>query len=159
DALRCAAEVLATDQQARIGMSVGDSPHVASRDAAAFRRAAPPGSILASEAAAVMAGAHSELEFEGVGPATLDDGRTTLAAAGRLPTRAASESSAPMPALLVQDDDFWFAGRASELEIVDDTRRAVEQGAFRVVLFSGEAGIGKTRLAAEAARNAHARGW
>jgi len=159
DALRCAAEALRIDPQARIGMSVGDAPDVAAREAAAFRRAASPGSILASEAATVMAGAHSELEFEAVGPATLDDGRTTLAAAGRLPARAAPDSSAPMPALLVQDDDFWFAGRASELEIVDDTRRAVEQGAFRVVVFSGEAGIGKTRLAAEAARHAHARGW
>jgi DNA-binding SARP family transcriptional activator len=159
DALRCAAEVLRIAQQARIGMSVGDSPHVAARDAAALLRAAPPGSILASEAATVMAGAHSELEFEALGPSTLDDGRTTLAAAGRLPARAAPESSPPMPALLVQDDDFWFAGRTSELEIVDDTRREVEQGAFRVVLFSGEAGIGKTRLAAEAARHAHARGW
>ena len=159
EALRCAAEVLGTALGATIGMTVGDSPHAMVREAAALRRAASPGSVVASETAALMAGMHAELQFEPARPATIDDGGTTMTAVGRLASAVAPESPAPLPGLLFEDDDFWFAGRGAELELVDGLRRAVEAGAFRVLLFSGEPGIGKTRLAAEAARRVHARGW
>lgn len=163
DTLRCAVEVLRADRRATLGMAVGDwplsdaarmSPVV--RDAATLRHAASPGSVLASEAAALMAGPHAEFEFESPARVTMDDGTTAIAAAAQL---ASQESRTPLPSLLVEDDDFWFAGRAAELDLVDDERRTVEDGTFRVLLVSGEPGIGKTRLAAEAARLAHARDW
>lgn len=47
-----------------------------------------------------------------------------------------------------------FIGRERELELLDDLRRSASSGRGTVVVVSGEAGMGKTRLAVEAARRA-----
>jgi DNA-binding SARP family transcriptional activator len=65
----------------------------------------------------------------------------------------------PAPPVLAPDPaPSPFVGRAPELSAVDAALAALEQRVGAVVLVSGEPGIGKTRLAAEAATRAAARG-
>lgn len=64
----------------------------------------------------------------------------------------------PLPRPLVDEPLLGFAGRTSELARIDAARRVAEAGTTRVVLVTGEAGIGKTSLARRAARIAHADG-
>ncbi len=138
-----------------------DAPAMAAivREASGLRYVAARGGVAASEAAVLMAGPDPDLQFDAPARVTLEDGTTAMVAAGRLPARVESEPVAPLPALLVDEDHFRFAGRAAELELLERGRRSVEEGAYRVVLVSGEAGIGKTRLAAEAAQLGHSRDW
>ena len=76
----------------------------------------------------------------------------------RPPGRSPFELGAtlPTPSLLEDDDRRQFAGRSSELEFIDGLRHA--QSRALTVFISGEPGIGKTRLAVEAAKLAHAEG-
>ena len=164
EAARCAAELLRGDRRAAIGMSVGDWPSSnraggdpTVEEARTLRRAAANGRVLASEAAALMAGVQAELHFDPPVRVSFDTGTTALVAAGQLPP--SREPLVPLPGLLVDEEQFQFAGRPAELELFDRLYGSVEDGAFNVVLVSGEPGIGKTRLAAEAARLAHARDW
>jgi tetratricopeptide (TPR) repeat protein len=69
------------------------------------------------------------------------------------------QAGVPMPAgLLAATRRGACVGRRSELELVLRDLDAVRVGDRRVVLLTGEPGIGKTRLAAEAGLAAHARG-
>ncbi|MGH7747841.1 MAG: ATP-binding protein, partial [Candidatus Dormibacteria bacterium] len=52
----------------------------------------------------------------------------------------------------------WFAGRAGPLERLASALDDASQGMLRVVLVSGEAGMGKTSLVARAVLDARARG-
>jgi hypothetical protein len=52
-----------------------------------------------------------------------------------------------------------LVGRAAELATLDEAMRAAADGTVAVVLIAGEAGIGKSRLTAEAANRARADGW
>lgn len=69
---------------------------------------------------------------------------------------------APLPSQLrptTTDPLMKFHGRSQELEAIDDAReRAFSRAAVHAILLAGEPGIGKTSLAAEAARRAHAEG-
>jgi predicted ATPase len=47
--------------------------------------------------------------------------------------------------------DAPLVGRAAELATLDEAMRVAADGTSAVVLIAGEAGIGKSRLAAEAA--------
>jgi hypothetical protein len=47
-----------------------------------------------------------------------------------------------------------LVGRSREIAVVEKSLRAVEQGVGQVVLLSGEAGVGKSRHAAEICRHA-----
>ncbi len=65
----------------------------------------------------------------------------------------------PPPVLLSAEHPGPFVGRASELEVVEQAWREACRSCHPVfLLLSGEAGIGKTRLAAEFARTAAAEG-
>ena len=55
--------------------------------------------------------------------------------------------------------DAPLVGRAAELATLDEAMRAAADGTAAVVLIAGEAGIGKSRLTAEAANRARADGW
>ena len=65
----------------------------------------------------------------------------------------------PLPARLVSasaESLFAFFGRAEELSRLTDTQKTcAAENRLRVVLISGEPGIGKTTLVAQAARAAH----
>jgi hypothetical protein len=62
---------------------------------------------------------------------------------------------APLDAALGRHD---FVGRAREASILQDAWRRADEGGRGLVVIAGEAGIGKTRLAAELAGHAHAGG-
>ena len=104
-----------------------------------------------------MAGVQAELHFDSPVRVSFDTGTTALVAAGQVPQ--SPEPSVPLPGLLVDEDAVPVRRAPAELELFDRLYGSVEDGAFNVVLVSGEPGIGKTRLAAEAARLAHARDW
>ena len=54
---------------------------------------------------------------------------------------------------------FGFSGRGVELErLVEAQKRSVSEARLQVVLIAGEPGVGKTSLAAHAARKAHGEG-
>jgi DNA-binding SARP family transcriptional activator len=65
----------------------------------------------------------------------------------------------PLPALLRSGPRAAFVGRADERAVVEMSREEARAGARRIVLVSGEPGIGKSRLAAFAAHRAHADGF
>jgi AAA ATPase domain len=71
----------------------------------------------------------------------------------------ATRTGAPVPdALLAATRRGTCVGRQGELEVLLDAFAAVRAGDRRVVLLTGEPGIGKTRLAAEAGIAAQAQG-
>lgn len=72
--------------------------------------------------------------------------------------RAPAMVSDALPRPLADEPLLGFAGRASELARIAAARRVAEAGTTRVVLVTGEPGIGKTSLARCAARLAHADG-
>lgn len=65
--------------------------------------------------------------------------------------RAGGGGGAAKPAILAAANPDPFVGRQAEREKVEHAWRAVVDGERRVVLVTGEPGIGKTRLAAEVA--------
>jgi class 3 adenylate cyclase len=64
----------------------------------------------------------------------------------------------PLPPRLASLPTTGFIGRNREFDVLSRRVAEVAEGARRVMLVSGEPGIGKTRLAAEVARRAHASG-
>lgn len=64
----------------------------------------------------------------------------------------------PLPTRLRFDGDTTFAGRQRPLEQLAQAWEATRQGSAPVVLVSGEPGVGKTRLVAEAVGQIHADG-
>ena len=64
----------------------------------------------------------------------------------------------PFPARLTTFPESGFVGREAELAVLRQRASDVGEGGVGLVLVSGEPGIGKTRLAAEAARAAHQAG-
>ena len=71
---------------------------------------------------------------------------------------AAEEHAFSLPPALAAGDDDAFVGREADLAELARVYADVTDGARRLVLVSGEPGIGKTRLAAQFARRAFADG-
>ena len=65
---------------------------------------------------------------------------------------------APLPPMLARTESGPMVGREDELEQLHSALAGAAEGDLRSVLLSGEAGSGKSRLAAEFAREAHASG-
>ncbi|MDQ2741746.1 MAG: AAA family ATPase [Chloroflexota bacterium] len=60
-----------------------------------------------------------------------------------------------LPAAIQRQAPTPFVGRERVLQLLSETLSQVTRGAGAVLLFSGETGVGKTRMGAEIARNAH----
>jgi class 3 adenylate cyclase len=149
----------------RVGVSVGDAssedgdwfgtPVV---EASRLCSAAKGGQILVSDLVRALAGSRHEVRLESLGPRDLKGLPEPLVVCEAVWERSGSEGAVPLPAFLDIAASFPFSGRTAELERITAVWKESVEGARRVVLLSGEPGIGKTRLVTELCRVAHDRG-
>jgi class 3 adenylate cyclase/tetratricopeptide (TPR) repeat protein len=120
---------------------VGDAVNLAAR----LMQAAPAGALLIDEAT-----------YERARDAVIAEGPVTMTAKGKtgpVPVWAVGRVHAPPPSTpLPSPAPGALVGRAAELGQLRGFVRQVEAGRGRVVWLHGEAGIGKSRLAAETCR-------
>ena len=81
-----------------------------------------------------------------------------LADASKREPVEAESPPAPLPPMVARPEPAPMVGREAELEQLRDALARAAEGDLRVVLVTGEAGNGKSRLAAEFAGEAHASG-
>ena len=126
-------------------------------EAARLCAAAQPGQILAADVVRVLSRGlgHS---FAAVGEFTFKGLAAPVAACEVRWEPLADEAAIPLSPLLAVGQQFAFAGRQPELDVLLGMWKQAQEGARRVALIAGEPGIGKTRLAAETAGMAHASG-
>jgi class 3 adenylate cyclase/tetratricopeptide (TPR) repeat protein len=162
---RSAAEPLGV----RIGLSAGEvveededyfgDPVV---EAARLCAAADGGQILAADVVRVLVGRHATQTFVERGPLELKGLPEPVDAVEVVWEPSSVEGSVPLPGRLAgaaASSLFGFFGRSSELEAFTAARkRAGASEQCQAVFVSGEAGMGKTSLVAQAARAAHAEG-
>lgn len=84
--------------------------------------------------------------------------RAIEVAQASVPEAQAPLSAPPRPAVDASDDARPFVGRAEERDLLDAAFGRCTAGRIELVLFSGEPGVGKTRLLEAWARSAEARG-
>lgn len=130
----------------------GEPPIMAARLCAE----AEPGEILAPDFIRMLAprGRH---DFGDAGERTLKglpDAVPTVSVAWAAP-ETEPDLPVPLPGRLADRSVMPYVGREAERAAITAAARAAVAGARRVVLISGEAGLGKTRLVAECARSAH----
>jgi class 3 adenylate cyclase len=133
---------------------VGDTPNLAAR----LQEAARPGQVVVAEATRRLLG--GAFETADLGPLALK-GLAEPAAAFRVTAERALESRfAARAAADPQGPDAPMIGRNAELGMMRDRWAAACAGQGQLVLLSGEAGIGKSRIAQgliDAIPDAHAR--
>ena len=123
-------------------LATGDALNVAAR----LQQAAQPGEVLIAAATRVLVG--GAVEVEPVGPLVLKGKSGPVAAFRLLEARAASE----------RRHDTVFVGRERELGLLGEAwRRALAEKRCELVTIVGDAGLGKSRLAAEALASIEAR--
>jgi class 3 adenylate cyclase/tetratricopeptide (TPR) repeat protein len=173
DAIHCAVAMQqATDRQSRsapaplstrVGLSIGEvtfedgdlfgTPVV---EAARLVAVAEAGQILTTAIVRTLAAGRLDVGFRDLGPLDLK-GLPEPVAACEVLWDPLPGPSLPMPALLI-DVGRIFVGRDQELERLGQLWKESAAGERRVALLAGEPGVGKTRLAAELARQVHAEG-
>jgi class 3 adenylate cyclase/tetratricopeptide (TPR) repeat protein len=153
------------DPRIRVGASSGETTRdgndicgIAVVEAARLCAAALPGQILVSD---VVRGLTRGLGYElvPVGEFALK-GLPELVSGYAIEwsPRGDSDDMIALPAKITPVPAFGLYGRAAEQAIIERCWSATQEGTRQVVLLAGEPGIGKTRLAAEAGRTAHAQG-
>jgi class 3 adenylate cyclase/tetratricopeptide (TPR) repeat protein len=173
DAVACAVAMQqAVDGQAqragvplaiRVGLASGDvsfeeddvfgTPVVA---AARLVAAARPGQILATAVVRMVAGGRTGAAFSDRGLLQLK-GLPEPVAACEVTWERLPQPTGPLPSLLT-DGGRVFVGRQTEVERLGQLWKQAVAGGPLLALLAGEPGIGKTRLAAELAKAAHAEG-
>ena len=153
----------------RVGISVGDvtveigdvlgTPVV---EAARLCAAAVGGEILVAELVRLLARGRGGFVFEPIGELELK-GFSDPVAACRVtwdPVVEADQAgdTVALPHALVVPSATGYVGREDLLGALERAWQEASAGAVRTVLLAGEPGIGKTRTAAEVARQAHERG-
>ncbi len=146
----------------RVGISVGDAsfengdwfgtPVV---EAARLCSAAAGGQILVSDLVRALAGSRSEFELRPLGTRELKGLAGPIAVCDVEWQVPVDTVRVPLPVFVDTAPAFGFAGRVDELESLQMTWKETVEGARRVVLVSGEPGIGKTRLISELVRHAY----
>ena len=153
----------------RVGMSLGevtkdDGDYFGDAviEAARLCAKAEGGQILATQLVRLAAGRRAKQNFVSVGElelkgipdpvATVEIGWTPLEADD-------GDGVIPLPSRCAQATTVGFVGRTSERVLLDDALKKVgSEGRHQIVLIGGEPGMGKTTLATEFARTAHAAG-
>lgn len=147
----------------RIGLAVGDvteedgdvfGPAVVT--ASRLCSAASEHQILATETVRMMAGDRRGHRYEAVGELILK-GISAPVAACAVRFEAASTLGS-FPAALAAGPNEMVVGRDAELAVLVEAFKATSAGERRAVLVAGEPGVGKTRLVAALARQAHGEG-
>ncbi|HEY3096345.1 MAG TPA: AAA family ATPase [Acidimicrobiia bacterium] len=147
----------------RVGLSAGDvvwegddcfgTPVVEARRLCDH---AQGGQILVGEVVRLLAGTRGGHEFRPIGALELK-GLGAPVAAAEVAWQVA-EHEVPLPAPLARSETIAFVGRVDELERLWTTWKHTRAGDKRLLFVSGEPGVGKTRLAMELGRRAHAEG-
>ena len=153
-----------TPLDVRMGLSVGDvvfegndcfgTPVV---EAARLCTAARGAQILSSDLVRALAGTRGGHQFTSVGALRLK-GLPAPVPSLEVEWDLEDGGGVALPAGLDHPWSFPFVGREAEFDSLRRAWKETEAGERRVVLVSGEPGIGKTRLAAELARAAHQSG-
>jgi DNA-binding CsgD family transcriptional regulator len=128
--------------------------------AARLEAYAAGGQILVSQIARLLAGERPEVDFAAIGSLELKGLPTPVEAYSVLwiPMGADGET-VPLPAMLATSPPFAFVSRQDEWKALANAWAEVRAGeGRRIALIGGEAGGGKTRLAAEFARACHDEG-
>jgi class 3 adenylate cyclase/tetratricopeptide (TPR) repeat protein len=149
----------------RVGVSVGDAAYEDGDwfgtpvvEASRLCGSAKGGQILVSDLVRALAGSRHEVDLQSLGPRELKGLAEPLVVCEAIWERSGNEGTVPLPAFLDIAASFPFSGRSAELERITTLWKESAEGARRVVLVSGEPGIGKTRLVTELCRVAHDRG-
>jgi class 3 adenylate cyclase/tetratricopeptide (TPR) repeat protein len=148
----CAGELVRKD-----GIYVGDCIVEAERLCAACKS----GQVLAAEVVPLMAGRRSMHQCRPIGSLTLEGLTESLDAVEVMwqPQESGDIASRISLPSRLEIEASNFVGRGDELQLIDDAFSRVAAGPAReIVLISGEAGLGKTSLAASAARKSFERG-
>ena len=119
--------------------AVGETPILAAR----LQALAPPGSVVIAATTRALTG--GLFEYEDLGPQRLK-GWTEPVSAWRVLGESATESR--FEALRAESRQTRLVGREEELELLLRRWRRARAGEGQAVLLAGEAGIGKSRLAA-----------
>jgi class 3 adenylate cyclase/tetratricopeptide (TPR) repeat protein len=148
----------------RVGLSAGEvtgedddyfgTPVI---EAARLCAAAAGGQILTGELVALLARGTDGLRLDGVGLMPLK-GLPEPLATFELHWEPLPAVEVPLPAHLEAYTRRFLVGRAEERAALAETLKAATAGERQLVLVAGEPGIGKTRLVAQAAADAHAEG-
>lgn len=172
-ALWCAATLRTTFADVRVGVNAGQ---VTRRNGGCFgaavvvarklRDRAEPGCVLVSE----LVDPSGAFTLRDVGTLSLQ-GLADPLRAYELALRAGGTEEAakqaaapqargvPLPRQLAVPSETAFVGRGAELDRLRAVLATAREGARALCVVTGEPGVGKTRLAREAAASAHAEGW
>jgi DNA-binding SARP family transcriptional activator/tetratricopeptide (TPR) repeat protein len=113
------------------------------------------GQILAADVVRLMAGRRSRQECRSLGPLTLKGLRDSVETVDVLwePLSGSPTNAVPLPRRLAARSPVGMVGRETEMSLILDAfKRVTNEEGREVLLVSGEAGLGKTTLVAEAAR-------
>lgn len=151
----------------RIGVSVGDAafedgdwfgtPVI---EASRLCAAAEGGQILVSDLVRALAGSRSDVQLTRLGERELKGLPEPIAVCevGWTAEGDIDEARVPLPGFVETAPTFPFAGRVVERETLITAWKQAAAGTRRVVLVSGEPGVGKTRLVTELVKTAHEQG-
>ncbi len=117
--------------------------------------------IFATEIVRLLAGTRGGFEFRAIGPLELKgiDTPVVVHEVRWTPLVPAAAAAVPLPARLEPAEGAVFIGRVSQQALLHDALKHADVAAHqRVVLLSGEAGIGKTTLVSTFAADAHEHG-
>jgi class 3 adenylate cyclase/tetratricopeptide (TPR) repeat protein len=148
----------------RVGAAVGDASNESGDwygppvvEAARLCARAKGGEILISDALRLLKGSTEAPELTRVGPVELK-GLPQPVVTWRVSWETAGEGGPPLPTALSTPLAAGFVGRVPELKSLTDAWNSAQRGEPWTVLLAGEPGIGKTRLAARLAHEAHTEG-
>jgi DNA-binding CsgD family transcriptional regulator/tetratricopeptide (TPR) repeat protein len=146
----------------RIGIAAGDVAYEGDDcfglpvvTAARLEATAQGGQIVVDQVVRWLAGERSGTTFEPLGPLELK-GLAGPVEAFLVPWSGEGDPSVeppPFPTALTTSSDLGFVGRSAEWNTLEQLWRSAVSGVPQVALLGGEAGAGKTRLAAEFARS------